>query len=93
VWAKEHTLKDDLFTLRRTIDEFTGDKKRAPRSLDELVQAGYLHQLPPDPMTGQPNWNLTMEIKTINDPVEIGVADVHSASNLISSEGTAYSSW
>jgi general secretion pathway protein G len=93
VWAKEHTLKDDLLTFRRTIGEFKSDKKRAPHSLDELVQARYLRRIPNDPMTGQPNWNPVMEVRPMNKGIQIGIADVHSASDQISTEGTPYSSW
>ena len=91
--AKETALKDDLFTLRRTIDEFTYDKKRAPQSLDELVQERYLVKIPADPMTNKADWDPTMEVDPISEGVEIGIADIHSYSNVISSDGTAYSSW
>src|SRR5712691_4422747 len=93
VLAKETVLKDDLFTLRRTIDEFTYDKKRAPQSLDELVQTGYLRRIPKDPMTNEPNWEPVMETDMLSDGVEIGIADIHSSSRQISTQGTAYDTW
>jgi len=93
VMAKETVLKDDLFTLRRTIDEFTYDRKRAPQSLDELVQTGYLKQIPKDPITNAPNWDPIMEVDAISEGVEIGIADIHSHSELLSTQGTAYNSW
>ena len=91
--ARETVLKDDLFTLRRTIDEFTYDKKRAPQSLDELVQEHYLAKVPVDPFTSKPDWDPTMEVDPISEGVEIGIADVRSSSTQLSSEGTAYNSW
>jgi len=92
--ARETVLKDDLFTLRKTIDEYTYDKKKAPTSLDDLVTDGYLKQIPKDPMTNQTDWNPTMEAD-VQDPqdYEIGLTDIHSSSDLISTDGTAYSSW
>ncbi|HTC91845.1 MAG TPA: prepilin-type N-terminal cleavage/methylation domain-containing protein [Terriglobales bacterium] len=92
--ARETVLKDDLFTLRKTIDEYTYDKKKAPASLDDLVTDGYLKQIPKDPMTNQADWNPTMEAD-VQDPqdYEIGLVDIHSSSDLISTEGTAYSAW
>lgn len=92
--AKETVLKDDLFTLRRTIDEYTYDKKKAPQSLDELVSAGYFKQIPKDPMTNNADWEVVQEdtLQSI-DQNEPGIDDVHSSSNLTSSEGTAYSTW
>jgi len=93
VKARETALKDDLFTLRRTIDEFTYDRKRAPQSLDELVQTGYLKRIPPDPITNESNWDPIMETDVFSEGVEIGIADIHSHSDLLSTQGTAYSSW
>ncbi|HTD22556.1 MAG TPA: type II secretion system protein [Terriglobales bacterium] len=91
--ARETVLKDDLFTLRRTIDEYTYDKKRAPASLDDLVTDGYLHQIPPDPMTKLPNWNPVMEADASFEGTEIGIDDIHSSSDAIGSDGAAYSTW
>src|SRR5260370_34625390 len=58
--AKETTLRNDLFTLRRMIDEYTYDKKKAPQALDDLVAEGYLKQIPHDPMTADTNWKCTL---------------------------------
>ena len=49
--AKETVLKDNLRELRRVIDQYTADKKKAPQSLQDLVDAGYFRQLPIDPIT------------------------------------------
>ena len=50
--TKESVLRNNLMTLRTTIDEYTYDKQKAPQALQDLVQEGYLHQVPTDPMTG-----------------------------------------
>ena len=42
IHAREAVLRDDLFTMRKMIDEYTIDKQHPPTSLDELVDAGYL---------------------------------------------------
>ncbi|HEY3173335.1 MAG TPA: prepilin-type N-terminal cleavage/methylation domain-containing protein [Thermoanaerobaculia bacterium] len=49
--AREAALKEDLFTLRSTIDQFHGDKGYYPPDLTTLVSEGYLRQIPVDPMT------------------------------------------
>ncbi len=49
--AKEAVLKEDLHVMRGAIDAYTADKEKAPQSLDDLVQSGYLKKLPVDPMT------------------------------------------
>jgi general secretion pathway protein G len=92
--AKEGVLKQDLFTLRSLISQYTLDKQKAPQSLDDLVSAGYIKQLPRDPMTGQSDWTVEQEDSTMSvDQQETGISDVHSASPAMASDGTAYSSW
>lgn len=92
--ARESVLRQDLFTLRSVISQYTLDKQKAPQGLDDIVQAGYLRQIPPDPMTSQPNWEVVQEdVLLAVDQQEPGISDVHSASNATASDGTAYSSW
>jgi general secretion pathway protein G len=94
--AREAVLRDDLYTLRKLIDEFTLDKQRPPSSLDELVEAGYLHSgLPVDPFTGSnETWRADVEEVPLGpDQATPGVVDVHSGSDEVSLDGTPYSSW
>jgi len=92
--AKEGVLKQDLFTLRQVIDQYTLDKKKAPQALDDIVTAGYLKVVPKDPFTNEANWTLEQEEATeAADQQEPGIIDVHSSSNLTATDGTAYSSW
>jgi len=92
--AKESVLKQDLFTLRQVISQYTLDKQKAPQSLDDVVQAGYLKVIPKDPFTNEANWAPEQEDSTMAvDQQEPGIVDVHSASNETATDGTAYSSW
>ena len=93
--AREAVLRQDLYTLRSAIDSFTLDKERAPQALDELVQAGYLKALPKDPFTGTAEtWQADQEDVLMSvDQTQPGISNVHSGSNLIGTDGTAYSSW
>jgi len=92
--AKEATLRQDLFTLRDTIQQYTLDKQKAPQTLDDVKQAGYIRDIPLDPFTGEANWTLDMEDALLAvDQQEPGIWDVHSSSNLTGMDGTAYSSW
>ena len=94
VRARESVLRQDLFTLRSVISQYTLDKQKAPQSLDDLVSAGYLTKIPIDPMTTQANWEVVQEDTLMAvDQQEPGISDVHSASNATASDGTAYSSW
>ena len=92
--ARENALRSDLSQLRDAIWKYTFDKQKAPQSLDDLVTAGYLRQVPVDPMTRLTNWEVVQEdILLAVDQQDPGITDVHSASNGTASDGTAYSSW
>jgi general secretion pathway protein G len=93
--SREAVLRQNLFTLRSLISQYTLDKQKAPQSLDDLVSGGYLKQIPNDPMTGKPDWTVEQEQDTIMsvDQQEPGIDDVHSSSTQIGSDGTAYNTW
>src|SRR5208282_2686770 len=94
VKSREAVLRQDLFTLRSLISQYTLDKQKAPQSLDDLVQGGYIKVLPKDPMTNEANWEVVQEDVLLTvDQQDPGIDDVHSASSAISSDGTAYSTW
>ena len=95
VRTKESLLKNNLFTLRTVIDEYTFDKQKAPQTLQDLVDQGYLRGVPLDPITGSnQSWRVIMEdaVSTV-DQTQPGIYDVRSGSDLKSLEGTAYSEW
>lgn len=96
LYAKEAALKQDLFTMRQAIQNYTLDKAAAPQSLDDLVQSGYLGAIPSDPMTNTKDWT-TDSSDLLLDPNQQtagGISDVHSASNDVSPfDGTPYSTW
>ena len=93
--AKESVLKQDLFQLRSLISQYTLDKQKAPQSLDDLVQAGYIKQIPIDPMTGSNStWTVDQEDSLMSvDQQDPGINDVHSGATQGSSDGTGYSTW
>jgi general secretion pathway protein G len=93
--ARESVLRQDLFTMRQVIDRYTLDKQKAPQSLEDLVSAGYIKQIPKDPFTGRNDtWQTVQEDTTLDPSVtEPGITDVHSGSNVVGSDGTAYNTW
>jgi general secretion pathway protein G len=92
--AKEAVLRQNLETLRHQIDAYTYDKRKAPQALDDLISGGYLKKIPNDPITNQADWQpVTEDTLASIDQTEPGINDVHSSSNLVSTEGTPYSSW
>lgn len=92
--AKESVLQNNLFTLRQVIDEYTFDKQKAPQSLDDLVSAGYLREIPMDPITGSNTWKTIMEdaLQSVNQ-TEPGIFDVKSESDKTGLNGTPYADW
>ncbi len=96
VRAREAVLRDDLFTMRKLIDEYTLDKQKPPSALQDLVDAGYLRGgIPVDPFTGSnQTWHEDIEdVPTGADQTEPGVVDVHSGSDEVALDGTQYSTW
>jgi general secretion pathway protein G len=93
--AKESVLKNNLFTIRTVIDEYTYDKQKAPQSLQDLVNEGYLKEVPMDPIVGNNTaWRIIMEqsMQSVSQ-TEPGIFDVKSGSDGKSLEGTPYSEW
>jgi general secretion pathway protein G len=93
--AKEASLKEDLHVMRDAIDSYTMDKNKAPQSLDDLVQNGYLKEIPQDPFTHSRETWVTASDDTYADldQTEPGINDVHSGAQELDSEGQPYSSW
>jgi len=96
IHAREAVLRNDLFTMRKMIDEYTIDKQHPPSSLDDLVESGYLRGgLPVDPFTqSNQTWMTDIEDVPISpDQSTSGVVDVHSGSDDTALDGTPYNSW
>ena len=93
--AKESVLRNNLFTIRTMIDEYTLDKQKAPESLQDLVSEGYLRQVPQDPMTNSDQtWRLVMEDSPVGGTSSSpGIFDVKSGSDKTALDGTPYSNW
>jgi len=93
--AREAVLKEDLHVMRTAIDSYTADKQKAPQSLDDLVQNGYLRAIPEDPMTkATDSWVTdTSDSLTSLDQTDPGIDDVHSGSQEQGSDGRPYSEW
>jgi general secretion pathway protein G len=93
--AQEAVLKEDLRVMRSAIDSYTMDKQKAPQSLDDLVQEGYLKSIPEDPMTkSRETWQTSVSdsLHTL-DQTDPGIDDVHSGAQDNGSDGQPYSTW
>ena len=91
--ARETVLKENLWQMRRAIDQYQADKGKPPQSLDDLVTAKYLRERPVDPITETTDWNEVMEADSTDSEAEPGMSNIKSASDGVDSEGKAYSEY
>ena len=91
--ARETVLRDDLYNMRKLLDEYAADKGKLPQSLDDLVTEHYLREIPKDPITDNKDWTVVTGEDPFSTEGATGVTDVHSASGDTSTEGTPYSEW
>lgn len=84
--ARESTLKENLFVMRKAIDGYYADNRTYPQSLQLLVEKRYIRAVPVDPVTDSvETWELVF--------AEEGIIDIHSGSSNTASDGTKYNEW
>ena len=95
VRANEAVLKEDLFRMRDSIDQYYADKGKYPSSIDELVSSGYIRRMPEDPFTkSSSSWQSVPAEPDPNNPTaELGIFDIKSGSDGTALDGTKYSDW
>jgi general secretion pathway protein G len=96
--AREAVLKENLFILRKMINQYYTDKYKYPASIQTLVDEGYLKSIPEDPITKSfETWieireDLTEE-ELFSGITETGITDVQSGSDKKARDGTYYNTW
>ncbi|MDH3493493.1 MAG: prepilin-type N-terminal cleavage/methylation domain-containing protein [Acidobacteriota bacterium] len=92
--ARETVLKENLFQMRRAIDQYTADKGKAPEAVDDLKEAGYLREIPVDPVNLEKReWQPVIGEDPNSNEGEQGLVDVKSLAEGSDSEGVAYSDY
>jgi general secretion pathway protein G len=94
--AREAVLREDLHVMRAAIDSYTMDKQKAPQSLDDLIQSGYLRSIPEDPMThSRDTWvtDTSDTLASVDQTDSGGINDVHSGSQDTGTDEQPYASW
>jgi len=92
--SREAVLRQDLQVMRQAIDNYTLDKQQAPQSLDDLVDAHYLREIPMDPACQQKDWVTHIGDTVLSpDQTSTGVDDVHSGCEQNGTDGTSYTTW
>jgi general secretion pathway protein G len=88
--ARETVLKENLFQMRRAIDQYTADKGKLPESIDKLVEEEYLREKPIDPITEQREWKEIMGENLDPNDNGSGIKDVKSVAEGEDSDGKKY---
>ena len=93
--AKEAVLRENLFRMRDSIDQYYADKGSYPPDLASLVTEKYLRQIPRDPFTESADtWQIVMSEPDPAAPTAApGVYDVKSGAQGVALDGTPYSEW
>ena len=88
--ARETVLQENLWQMRRAIDQFTADKGRMPKSVDELVEGKYLREKPRDPITEKEEWAEVQGEDSLSPDGEQGLANVKSLAEGEDMDGKPY---
>ena len=92
--TREAVLKHDLRTMREMIDRYTADRETLPQSVQDLCSAGYLREVPVDPITSTKEWSTRYGSVSLSpDRATPGIVDVSSKSTGTALDGTKYSDW
>lgn len=91
--AREVVLKENLFQMRRAIDQYSADKERLPQSLQDLVDSNYFREIPVDPITETAEWDQILGPDPNSPDAEEGLVDVKSLAEGEDSGGTKYSDY
>jgi general secretion pathway protein G len=92
--TREGVLKNNLAIMRERLDQYRADRNKYPNSLQELVDGGYLREIPEDPVSGVREWDEVFSDYDPNEPdAQPGIEDVRSQSAEIGTDGKPYSEW
>src|SRR5262249_42516781 len=92
--VKEVVLQQNLYTMRKAVEFYADDKAKSPQSLDELVRAGYLREIPADPLTGSnKTWTIEREKESSVPNTNHGIVDIRSAATGADKDGKPYNQY
>lgn len=91
--AKETVLKENLWQMRRAIDQYASDKGKLPQSLDSLIEGKYLREMPVDPVLDKAEWESVMGEDPLSSDGEQGLINVKSLADGTDADGKAYSEY
>ncbi len=92
--ARETVLKQNLWQMRRSIDQYATDKGKLPQSLQDLVDGGYLREIPVDPLNEEKKeWDEIQGEDIYSSEGEQGLKDIKSLAQGADSDGKNYTEY
>ncbi len=92
--AREVVLRENLWQMRRSIDQYATDKGKLPQSLNDLVDGGYLREIPVDPLNEEKReWTEIQGEDIYSSDGNQGLKDVKSMAQGTDSTGKNYSDY
>jgi general secretion pathway protein G len=88
--AREIVLKENLWQMRKAIDQYAADKGKLPQSIDELITAKYLREIPMDPIAEKAEWTPVMGDDSASPDAGQGLKDIKSMAEGEDGEGKRY---
>jgi general secretion pathway protein G len=88
--ARETVLRENLWQMRRSIDQYAADKGKLPQSIEDLVEGKYLREVPVDPITEKAEWKTVQGEDPNSSDGEQGLTDVKSMADGEDSDGKKY---
>jgi general secretion pathway protein G len=91
--ARETVLRENLWQMRKAIDQFSADKGKLPQSIDELVTEKYLRERPVDPIREDTEWDEVMGESNLSSEGEQGLTNVKSRAEGEDNGGKSYNTY
>ena len=93
--AREAVLKEDLFQLNHSLEQYQADRGKYPTSIGQLRDEKYLREIPVDPMTqSKDTWVTEYESPDQDNPdSEVGIFRIRSGSTDMGENQVPYNEW
>ncbi len=91
--ARETVLKENLWQMRRAIDQYTADKGKLPQNIDSLIEGKYLRERPVDPILEKTEWDEIQGDDPNSSEGGQGLKDVKSLADGVDSNDVPFSKY
>lgn len=92
-YARERVLEENLWQMRRQIDQYAADKGKLPENLEKLKEGKYLSEIPIDPILEKAEWDEKFGDDPNSNENGQGLINVKSRADGEDSNGKKYSEY